>query len=143
MILSISGSDHPVARTVHDEASLRAILEHVTAPHRVAFQLRGLPAGRDQRSLMVGVHGDRGVLWWSDLTLAESQIALGSDNVDDILYYVGCADLEFPPGAELPRVVVINAAAEYFITGERPAHVRSWTDERQAFAQGSPRHMRP
>jgi Immunity protein Imm1 len=87
---------------------------------------------------MVGLHHDRGVLWWSHPSQGESLIAVGGDNTDDVVYYTGTADFELPPGSELPRPTVIAAAVEFLTTGRRPTLVRSWLDEQKAFAQPHP-----
>jgi hypothetical protein len=138
MILSVGGSDHPAAQAVYDEATLRAILARDSVQHPVVYQLRALPVTHGQRSLMVGVHADRGVLWWSNPAQGESLIALGGDNHDDVVYYIGSADFELPPGAELPRATVVAAAVEFLTTGQRPVHVRFWVDEQVAFTQPHP-----
>lgn len=137
MILSVGGSDHPAAEAVQDEATLRTVLEHDSVDYPVAYQLRARPATPGQRALMVGVHDDRGVLWWSDPARRESLIALGGDNADDVVYYLGTADVEFPPGAELPRAKVIDAAVAFLTTGQRPTQ-GSWVDEHRAFSQPHP-----
>lgn len=134
MMLSVGGSDHPAASAVLDEATLRVVLEQGVADYPVAYQLRVLPVAHGQPSLMVGVHGERGVLWWSDPTQGESLIAVGGDNVADIVYYIGTADFELPPGAELPLATVVDAAVEFLATGQRPVRVRSWIAESRAFA---------
>lgn len=138
MMLCVGGSEHPAAGAVCDEPTLRAVLGYGDADYRVAYQLRALPVTRGQRSLMVGVHNDRGVLWWSDPAQSESLIALGGNNVADVVYYIGSADFELPPCAELPRATVINAAVEFLLTGLRPVQVRSWVRDYEAFAQPHP-----
>ncbi|HEY3609227.1 MAG TPA: Imm1 family immunity protein [Pseudonocardiaceae bacterium] len=138
MMLSVGGSDHAAAQAVHDETTLRTVLEQGNVEYPVAFQLRTLPVTRGQGSLMVGVHNERGVLWWSNPAQGESLIALGGDNAADVVYYIGNADFELPPGAELPRTTVIDAAVEFLTTGQRPLQVRSWVDEHQAFSQPHP-----
>lgn len=122
---------------MHDEATLRAVLEQGGAAYPVAFQLRAVPVTRGEQSLMVGVHKERGVLWWSNPAQGESLIALGGDNADDVVYYIGSGDFELPPGAELPRATVVDVAVEFLATGQRPVNVR-WVDERQAFLQPHP-----
>jgi immunity protein Imm1 of predicted polymorphic toxin system len=134
MMLCVGGSDHPAAQAVSNAVTLRAILEQNSADYPVAYQLRVLPVAHGQPSLMVGVHGERGVLWWSDPARGESLIALGGDNAADVVYYIGSADFELPPGAELPLVTVVDAAAEFLTTGQRPVRVRSWVEESRAFA---------
>ncbi|HEX4705224.1 MAG TPA: Imm1 family immunity protein [Pseudonocardiaceae bacterium] len=138
MALSVGGSNHAIAQAVHDETTLRTVLEQGSAEYPVAYQLRALPVTHGQPSLMVGVYNERGVLWWSDPAQSGSLIALGGDNADDVVYDIGSADFELPPGAELPRTTVVDAAVEYLTTGQRPVQVCSWVHEHKAFAQGHP-----
>jgi hypothetical protein len=97
-----------------------------------AYQLRSAgPHG--ERALMIGLHRECGVLWRSDPTCGESLVAVGGSNAEEVLYYIGTADFEFPPRAELSRAVVLAAATGFLITGQRPT-APTWMNEDDAFA---------
>jgi hypothetical protein len=135
--LRVGGSEHPAASAVDHEGVLRAVLQSADTRIRTAFQLRPEPSDGEQRALMVGLHGDRGVLWWSDPARGESLVAVGGRNVEDVLYYIGTADFEFPPRSELPRGDVLAAAVEFLATGCRPT-APIWLDSEEAFVHGRP-----
>jgi hypothetical protein len=130
--LGVDGAGSVVS-VVRDEGALREVLEQSDPQVPTAFQLRPQPRMRGQRSLMVGLHGKQGVLWWSDPSCSESLIAIGGDNTEEVLYYIGTADFEFPPHSELPRVEVLAAADEFLRTGQRPVAVVTWVDSDEAF----------
>jgi Immunity protein Imm1 len=134
--LSVGGSVHSAASAVRDEAGLLAVLQPADEQVPTAFQLRLEPRLRGQPALMVGLHGECGVLWWSDPANDESLVAVGGCNVEEVQYYIGTADFEFPPHSELSRVEVLAAATEFLVTGRRPTEL-TWMDADDAFADAS------
>jgi hypothetical protein len=134
--LSVGGSTHPAASAVRDEAVLLAVLQVSDKQVPTAFQLRTEPGLRGQRALMVGLYGECGVLWWSDPACGESLVAVGGRNAEEVQYYIGTADFEFPPRSELSRAKVLAAATEFLATGQRPTEP-TWLDADEAFADVS------
>jgi hypothetical protein len=144
----IGGSTHPAAGCVQDEATLREALNPQVAGGRRTdlpplFQLRARDYEHGQPQLLVGIHGDRGVLWWSHPDADESLLGVSPDglNREEVMYRLDTDELDFPPRAELSLLAVLDAAAEFLCTGERPTTV-NWVSDDDAWALTTPEHVR-
>ncbi|WP_168211133.1 Imm1 family immunity protein [Actinosynnema sp. ALI-1.44] len=76
--------------------------------------------------LSIGVHGDRGVLYYSGADHVEGAFSTGDSGSDvpEILYYYMGSDTSFPPNSEIPIEAVRQAAHEFMTTGQRPTGVQ-------------------
>ncbi|WP_370948379.1 Imm1 family immunity protein [Amycolatopsis sp. cg5] len=122
--------DTPV--TVTNATELDIVLDAVTAANaRQLVQL--IPHGDTTKpDLTVGLHEDRGTLRYASHDV-ECYSTGGTfalpDGWDELLYYLGSAEFEYPDDAEIAAKDVREAAHEFLRTaGERPAGVE-WTCE--------------
>lgn len=76
--------------------------------------------------LTVGVHGDRGALYWDDLDTPATPVH--GTNAEHVDYFTGGVHhYTFPPSAELPLEHVLAAVTEFVRTGQRPTCVE-WNE---------------
>lgn len=122
----------PVTVTIPGE--LDAVLDAVVAAGALQMAQLITDGDIDKPHLFVGLNGDRGTLRYAGAGLSVSY----SKNTgtpfelpewDEVIYYFGRADFEYPDDAEIPADEVRKAAHEFLRTGgARPIGVE-WTNE--------------
>ncbi|MFD8496236.1 Imm1 family immunity protein [Amycolatopsis sp. NPDC059657] len=123
-------TDKPVIVTTGED--LERVLDDVVAAG--ALQMAQLITDGDTNKphLFVGLNGDRGTLRYAapDVPTSYSKntgTPFPLPEWEDITYYFGRADFEYPDDAEIPVTVVREAAHEFLTTaGQRPTGVE-WT----------------
>lgn len=123
--------EEPVA--IATVAELDAVLDRVAAEADLdAPRLVALDMPERQRSLMVGLRGDVGVLNFVDFNGGGASASKGDTNGMATPAYFYCEEWTgIPDDAEIPVELVRQAAREFLATGERPGCV-GWQVPRSA-----------
>jgi hypothetical protein len=118
--------DYGTTLLVHTTSELRAVLTELAASPRAQAPTIYMTMGADE--LIVGVRGDRGVLYWQ-CNGSDDAVATGGSNSGPVMY--GANEIRMPAGTELPLRTVLDAAHEFAVTGRRPENV-VWINYRDA-----------
>lgn len=108
------GTEYPIASLT----DLRRVLTELAEADRVQHPAVHLTVG--DAELLVGVSGDRGVLYWISYDDGDA-VATGGTNEQPVLY--GANEMLMPTRTELPIDKILDATEEFATTGRRPTCV--------------------
>ncbi len=122
-------ADRPAV--VATAAELAAVLDAVAALEGPQIVQLWVDGDKTKPNLMVGLHGDRGILRYADADQAfcSSGGEFSLPEWGEVIYYLATGEFEFPDDAELPDKDIRGAAFTFFASGgARPASV-AWAEE--------------
>lgn len=111
------GDEYPITGS----GDLSRVLTELAASDRVQHPV--VIVAVDDAEMMIGVHRNRGVLYWNTYSEHDA-VAIKGTNERPVLY--GANEMLMPPYTELPLRTVIGAAEQFVRTGQRPTSAR-WT----------------
>ena len=120
-------ADDGTEYAIGSPADLRRVLVELAKAQRVQRSTVHLAAGSAE--LLVGVHHDRGVLYWISYEDGDS-VAIGGTNERPVPY--GANEMLMPMFTELAINKVLDAVEQFVSTGRQPTCV-TWLNETAAW----------